>query len=190
MTVPALVRGWFLLIATGLSLAGIATVQDSAASSETASASRQDDPLQRPAPKKTSPRKTESAYKRWLDEEVPLIITDAERDAFKKLTNDQERASFVEHFWDVRNPNPDSEQNEYKEEYERRRAYANDHFAAGMPGWKTDRGRIYILHGAPDSIELHPSGGPYLRPADEGGGQTITFPFEVWHYRHLEGIGD
>src|SRR5262249_33896651 len=90
----------------------------------------------------------------------------------------------------VRNPNPDSEQNEYKDEYERRRAYANEHFAAGMPGWKTDRGRIYILHGAPDSIESHPAGGPYLRPAEEGGGETVTYPFEIWRYRHLDGIGE
>jgi GWxTD domain-containing protein len=185
MTVPADTRRIFLLVLVCLLLAGIPV-----AAQGSNEATQQEDPLQRPLTKQKSPHKTENAYKRWADDEVPYIITDAERAAFKKLTNDQERASFVEHFWDIRNPNPDSEQNEYKEEYEHRRAYANDHFAAGVPGWKTDRGRIYILHGAPDSIEPHPSGGPYVRPAEEGGGQTITYPFEVWRYRHLDGIGE
>jgi GWxTD domain-containing protein len=190
VNVPAAARRVFVLTFVCLLLAGIPLTAQDSAKPDAVPTSKQEDPLQRPLPKrKSSPRKTENAYKRWLDEEVPYIITDAERDAFKKLTNDQERASFVEHFWDIRNPNPDSEQNEYKDEYERRRAYANEHFAAGMPGWKTDRGRMYILHGNPDSIESHPAGGPYMRPAEEGGGETVTYPFEVWRYRHLDGIG-
>jgi len=190
MTVPAAVHRMLFLMMICLSLAGISLAGQDSGKSGAVSTSKQEDPLARPLPKKKKlPGKTESAYKKWLDNEVPYIITDAERDAFKKLTNDQERAAFVEHFWDIRNPNPDSEQNEYKDEYERRRAYANEHFAAGMPGWRTDRGRIYILHGKPDSIESHPAGGPYLRSAEEGGGETVTYPFEVWRYRHLDGIG-
>ncbi len=129
-------------------------------------------------------------YKKWLDEDVRWIITDQERNAFKNLSNDEERDSFIENFWLRRNPSPDSPENEYKEEHYARIAYANEHFAAGMPGWKTDRGHIWIAYGKPDSTDSHPSGGNYERPMDEGGGQTSTFPFEIWHYRYLAGIGD
>jgi GWxTD domain-containing protein len=129
-------------------------------------------------------------YKTWLNEEVPYIITDQERRAFLSLSNDEERDAFIENFWRRRNPNPDSEENSYREEHYRRIAYANEHFAAGKPGWKTDRGRIYIMWGPPDSIDSHPAGGTYDRPMDEGGGETSTYPFEVWHYRYLDGIGE
>jgi GWxTD domain-containing protein len=129
-------------------------------------------------------------FKKWLDEDVRWIITDQEMQAFKHLSNDEEREQFIEQFWLRRNPNPDSPDNEYRDEHYRRIAYANEHFAAGKPGWKTDRGHIYISFGKPDSIDSHPSGGNYERPMDEGGGSTSTFPFEVWHYRYLQGIGD
>jgi GWxTD domain-containing protein len=129
-------------------------------------------------------------YKVWLDEEVPYIISDDERKAFMNLSNDEEREAFIENFWLRRNPSPDSPENEFREEHYRRIAYANEHYAAGKPGWKTDRGRIYIMWGPPDSIDSHPSGGMYERPMEEGGGETSTFPFEVWHYRYLEGIGE
>jgi GWxTD domain-containing protein len=129
-------------------------------------------------------------YKKWLDEDVRWIITDQEAKTFKSLANDEERDSFIEQFWQRRNPNPDSNDNEYRDEYYARIAYANEHFAAGQPGWMTDRGHIYIAYGKADSIDSHPSGGSYERPMDEGGGETSTFPFEVWHYRYLEGIGD
>jgi GWxTD domain-containing protein len=154
-----------------------------------APAPAKEDPLQRPRPvKKRDSRKSETPGRRWLDEEVPYIITPEERAAFLKLTNDTERENFIEQFWFHRDPTPDTEENEYKEEYYRRIAFANERFAAGVPGWRTDRGRIYIIHGAPDSIESHPAGGPYQRTAEEGGGQTITHPFEVWHYRNIDGI--
>ena len=130
------------------------------------------------------------AYNTWLNQDVAYIISDEERKAFKNLSNDEERDSFIEQFWLRRNPNPDSPDNEFREEHYRRIAYANEHYAAGKPGWKTDRGHIYISFGAPDSIDSHPSGGAYERPMDEGGGETSTFPFEVWHYRYLEGVGD
>jgi hypothetical protein len=129
-------------------------------------------------------------YKTWLNQEVTYIISDTERKAFMSLGNDEERDAFIEAFWQRRNPNPDSPENEFREEHYRRIQYANDHYAAGKPGWKTDRGHIYISFGKPDDIESHPSGGTYLRPADEGGGTTSTFPFEIWHYRYIEGIGE
>jgi len=131
----------------------------------------------------------ETPYKKWLSEEVPYIITDQERAAFKKLSTDDERESFIENFWERRNPNPGSPENEFKEEYYRRIAYANEHYASGLPGWKTDRGRIYIMYGPPDENDSHPSGGEYQRPESEGGGETSTFPFEQWRYRYIDGIG-
>jgi GWxTD domain-containing protein len=134
-------------------------------------------------------KEMESPYKKWLDEEVPYIITPEERAAFKKLTTDDEREQFIEAFWERRNPNPGSLENEFKEEYYRRIAYANEHYASGIPGWKTDRGRIYIMYGPPDENESHPSGGTYERPPEEGGGETSTYPFEQWRYRYIDGIG-
>jgi len=129
-------------------------------------------------------------YKKWLNEDVVWIITPEEEKAFKSLANDEERDNFIEQFWRRRNPDPDSPDNEYREEHYQRIAYSNEHFAAGKPGWRTDRGHIYIAYGKPDSIDSHPSGGSYERPEEEGGGNTSTYPFEVWHYRYIEGIGD
>jgi len=129
-------------------------------------------------------------YKKWLDEDVRWIITDEEEKAFKSLANDEERDQFIEQFWLRRNPNPDSPENKFRDEHYARIAYANEHFAAGKPGWMTDRGHIYIAYGKPDSIDSHPSGGSYDRPMEEGGGNTSTFPFETWHYRYLQGVGD
>ena len=127
-------------------------------------------------------------WKKWMNEDVLYIITDEEKQAFKRLKTDEERQSFVEQFWLRRDPTPDTEENEYKEEHYRRIAYANDHYASGIPGWKTDRGMIYIKYGPPDEIESHPSGGSYERPYEEGGGETSTYPFEQWRYRYIEGI--
>jgi len=142
------------------------------------------------AAQKAVKQELKGAYRTWLNQDVVWIITDEEARSFKQLSNDEERDAFIEQFWLRRNPNPDSPENEFREEHYRRIAYANEHFAAGKPGWKTDRGHIYISFGKPDSIESHPSGGSYQRPMDEGGGETSTFPFEVWHYRYLEGVGD
>jgi GWxTD domain-containing protein len=154
------------------------------------------DPLKRPITDKQKKENAKSlkqelskTYKKWLDEDVVYIITDDERKAFKQLSNDEERDQFIEAFWQRRDPTPDTEENEFKEEHYRRIAYANEHFAAGIPGWKTDRGRIYITFGPPDEIESHPSGGTYERPMEEGGGETSTYPFEDWRYRYLEGVG-
>jgi len=154
------------------------------------------DPLKRPLTEKQRRENSKSlkvelskVYKKWLSEDVSYIISDEERDAFKRLSNDEERDNFIEQFWLRRDPTPDTVENEFKEEHYERIAYANEHFPAGVPGWKTDRGKMYIMYGKPDEIEAHPSGGSYDRPQDEGGGQTSTFPFETWRYRYLEDIG-
>ncbi|HZS57275.1 MAG TPA: GWxTD domain-containing protein [Bryobacteraceae bacterium] len=134
-------------------------------------------------------RELAGPWKKWLNEDVVYIITDEEKKAFKQLKTDDERQTFVENFWQRRDPTPDTEENEYKDEHYRRIAYANDHYASGIPGWKTDRGMIYIKYGAPDEIDSHPSGGSYERPIEEGGGETSTYPFEDWRYRYIEGVG-
>ncbi len=134
-------------------------------------------------------KELETPYRKWLNEDVAYIITDEERTAFKRLQTDEEREQFIEQFWLRRDPTPDTVENEFKEEHYRRIAYANEHYASGIPGWKTDRGRIYITYGPADEIESHPSGGTYERPPEEGGGETSTFPFEQWRYRYIEGVG-
>jgi len=134
-------------------------------------------------------KELETPYRKWLNEDVVYIITDEEKAAFKRFQTDDEREQFIEQFWLRRDPTPDSAENEYKEEHYRRIAYSNERFASGIPGWKTDRGRMYIMYGPADEVESHPSGGTYERPWEEGGGTTSTFPFEKWRYRYLEGIG-
>jgi len=128
-------------------------------------------------------------YRKWLNEDVAYIITDQERAAYKALQTNEEYEKFIEQFWLVRDPTPGTVENEFKEEHYRRIAYASEHYASIIPGWKTDRGRIYIQYGPPNAIESHPSGGAYQRPVEQGGGQTTTFPFEQWFYRYIEGIG-
>ena len=144
------------------------------------------DPSEKPRNVKPELKK---AYKDWLDKDVAYIITDEERKAFKKLETDDEREHFIEEFWRRRDPDPDTDENEFREEYYERIAYANEHYASGIPGWKTDRGRIYIMYGKPDELETHPSGGTYNRETYEGGGSTSTYPFERWFYRYLPGVG-
>ncbi|HYL77988.1 MAG TPA: GWxTD domain-containing protein [Bryobacteraceae bacterium] len=131
----------------------------------------------------------ESAYRTWIDQDVAYIISDEERQAFHRLSNDDERDQFIEQFWLRRDPTPDTAENEFKEEHYRRIAYANERFTSGIPGWRTDRGMIYIKYGPPDEIDPHPSGGSYQRPIEQGGGITIAYPFEVWRYRYIEGAG-
>ena len=134
-------------------------------------------------------KELQGPFRRWLDEDVRYIITSEERKVFVQLSTDEERENFIESFWMRRDPTPDSMENEYKEEHYRRIAFSNERYASGIPGWRTDRGRIYIAHGPPDEIESHPSGGQYQRPYEEGGGFTSTYPFEIWRYRWIEGIG-
>jgi GWxTD domain-containing protein len=131
-----------------------------------------------------------SPYDRWLNQEVPYIIEDKERAAFKKLATNEERDEFIKAFWERRNPNPGSPENKFKIEHYRRLAYANRHYASSQPGWKTDRGRIYIMYGPPDEIDSHLSGGAYERPTSEGGGKVMTYPYEIWRYAHLKDMSN
>jgi GWxTD domain-containing protein len=132
-----------------------------------------------PAPQQPAPRQVVAAspYEKWLTEDVAYSISDRERAAFKALPTDEEREHFIEQFWQRRDPTPGTPANEFKEEHYRRIAYANQKFAdpAGLPGWKTDRGRVYITYGPPDEIESHPAANP---------------PNEQWLYRHIQGVGE
>jgi GWxTD domain-containing protein len=189
-----------LAAAMSLGFAAVSQAQDKDAKDSdnngAAAQGSQVDPLKRPIPDKQRKANAKAlkielskTYRKWLDEDVRWIITDQEKSAFMQLSNDEERDQFIEAFWQRRDPTPDTEENEFKEEHYRRIAYANEHFAAGIPGWKTDRGRMYIVFGPADEIDSHPSGGSYERPMEEGGGETSTFPFETWRYRYIEGIG-
>lgn len=184
MSKSSIVRNFFLsLLAVGI---GVAVVTPA-----TAQPPDKDKPSQDVSEKVRKVKEEKrDVYKKWLDNDVAPIITDAEKKAFKALATDEERENFIETFWRRRDPNPDTEENEYREEYYERVAYANEHFSSGLPGWKSDRGRIYIAWGKPDSIESHPSGGAYNRPSYEGGGVITAYPFEIWFYRHLDGVGD
>ncbi len=129
-------------------------------------------------------------YNKWLNQDVLYIITDDERAVFSKLRTSEEKDQFIEQFWQRRDPTPNQGGNEFREEHYRRIAYANAKFESGIPGWKTDRGRTYIMFGEPAEIEDHAGGGTYVRPIYEGGGRTSTYPFQIWRYRHIDGIGD
>ena len=194
--------GWVLAVAIAFGLCPVSRVlaDDKQASQTPATQNKDDknevDPLKRAIPEaqkkanaKALKHELSKTYKKWLSEDVAWIITDEERKAFMLLSNDEERDSFIEAFWQRRDPTPDTEENEFKEEHYRRIAYANEHYAAGIPGWKTDRGHMYIVFGPADEIDSHPSGGSYERPQEEGGGETSTYPFETWRYRYIEGIG-
>ncbi|MBV8550374.1 MAG: GWxTD domain-containing protein [Acidobacteriaceae bacterium] len=183
-------------------IASVVVAQDknaqssSSSSGSSSSSSSTNDTVSKPLTKKQIAKKQKELekelagpWKKWLNEDVVYIITDEEKQAFKRLKTDEERQQFVEQFWLRRDPTPDTEENEYKEEHYRRIAYANDHYASGIPGWKTDRGMIYIKYGPPDEIDSHPSGGSYERPIEEGGGNTSTYPFEDWRYRYIDGVG-
>jgi GWxTD domain-containing protein len=193
----ALGCGLVLIPSTGMHAQQAGTPASGAQAQPAAGQNQEPDPLKRERSdkekfqaQKAVKQELKGAYKTWLTQDVTYIISEEETRAFKNLSNDEERDAFIEQFWLRRNPTPDSPENEFREEHYRRIAYANEHFAAGKPGWKTDRGHIYISFGKPDSIDSHPSGGSYQRPQEEGGGETSTFPFETWHYRYLEGIGE
>jgi GWxTD domain-containing protein len=144
------------------------------------------DPLSKPRKIKVEPAK---AFKEWIQDVEPIIRPD-ELKAWNKLQTDEEREQFIGEFWRLRDPDPDTEENEYREGYYERVEYANEHFSSGVAGVKTDRGRIYLKWGKPDEVESHPAGGTYNRESGEGGGSTSTYPFERWWYRNLPGHSD
>lgn len=117
-------------------------------------------------------------YKKWLEEEVAYIIGSTEREVFLQLKTDRERDLFIEAFWKHRDPTPGTPENEFKTEHYRRFNYAN-HFLgrqAPRPGWKTDRGRVYIILGEPNDIQRFEA-------------QTMTYSAEVWFYQGKENLG-
>jgi GWxTD domain-containing protein len=128
-------------------------------------------------------------FQKWLTEDVVYIITRDEKAVFESLTTEAEKEQFIEQFWFRRDPDPRTSVNEFKEEHYRRIAYANENYFSALPGWRTDRGRVFIIHGPPDEIESKTAGETYHRPVHEGGGSTAVFPFEIWRYRHLDGLG-
>ena len=187
----SLLGSTFFLLGTW---AGSSLAQDQPGTRQQASPSQQSDQKQDNAKKKTNEKQVlkelATPYKKWLNEDVTYIITDTERKAFLALQTNEEREQFIEEFWQRRNPDPDSVDNPVKEEHYRRIAYANEHFASGIPGWRADRGRIYIMYGKPDTLESHTQGENYERPLDQGGGETKTYAFEDWTYHYIEGIGE
>ena len=183
-------------LALGLLITGFALTGVTLAADKKAAENGQRETIARPLSDKEKKRREdklrkelETPFRKWLNEDVTYIITDEERTTWKRLATDEEREQFIEQFWLRRDPSPDSQENEYKEEHYRRIAYTNERYASGIPGWKSDRGRIYITFGPPDELEDHPSGGTYERPIEEGGGTTSTFPFQKWRYRWIEGVG-
>ncbi len=183
----------FIGIISASLLVPILHAQNPPASSNQSGTGQQEQQKKPPLTKKQIEKaksELDNAYKTWLNYDVKYIITDAERDTFYRLSTNEEREQFIEQFWLRRDPTPDTPENEFKEEHYRRIAYANEHFASGIPGWMTDRGRIYIVQGPPDSKDTHASGGFYERTPMEGGGETSTFPFETWHYNYLTCCGN
>ena len=130
----------------------------------------------------------DSYYKKWLNEEVLYIISPEEQEVFGKLTTFEEKDNFIEQFWLRRDSDPATSFNEFKEEHYRRIAYANERFSSGKRGSKTDRGRIYIIHGPADETIYH-QGGSYVTSVPEGGNSITAWPFESWRYRYLPNIG-
>jgi GWxTD domain-containing protein len=118
----------------------------------------------------------ETPYQKWLGEDVRWIISDEERMAFKRLQTEDERQAFIEQFWLRRDPTPNTNENEMKEEHYRRIAFANDRFTEKIPGWQTDRGATYIKYGPPDALDSHSA-------------TAVTYPYETWLYRFIEGMG-
>ena len=184
---PLLILAWISFFILPVLPAQETTTQDTNSNQTTGN---KNDHLQRPQRLRELEKDGPNPYKAWLEQDVVYIITDEERAAFLQLRTNEEREQFIEQFWMRRDPTPDTPENEFKDEHYRRIAYANAHFATGVPGRKTDRGRIYIIWGPPDEIESHPTAGTYERPKSQGGGTISAPPFEQWTYRHMEGIGD
>jgi GWxTD domain-containing protein len=195
-----MLRHWFSLITLCVAAALATTVSaqqgENPAGSQKPVPAGEDKPQheqsnkERQKQEKALRKELQSQYKKLLDEDLAYIITPEETEAFLHLSTDEEREQFIEQFWLRRDPTPDTVENEFKEEHYRRIAYANERFTSGRPGWMTDRGHIYIIHGPPDEVESHPTGGTYYQSPGEGRGSFVAYPYELWRYRHLEGIAN
>ncbi len=133
-----------------------------------------------------NPRALPEKYRKWLEQEVVYIISQNEKEVFRSLITDEQREDFVRNFWKRHDPSPDTLFNEYREEHYRRIEYANDNFFEGIAGWRTDRGRTYIMFGPPDFLESNPGGGRGF--LFDPSGPTGEFPSEVWIYRGIPGL--
>jgi len=129
-------------------------------------------------------------YKTWLEDDAAWIITNDAKAAFKRLSNDEDREGFIDAFWRMRDPTPETEENEFKEEHYQRIAYANEHFGAGIRGRRTDRGQVYILFGEPDEIEKHPAADKPNASHDANASVPAEYAREVWRYNSIEGTGE
>jgi GWxTD domain-containing protein len=127
-------------------------------------------------------------YRYWLNEDVVYIISPEERCAFLELDSDQQRDIFIEQFWYQRNPDPTSQDNTFRDEHYRRIVFANEKFATEIPGWETDRGRVYIRYGPPDSVVSHPAVELTWKPPEDGESGNDRYSWEAWHYNRIEGL--
>jgi GWxTD domain-containing protein len=141
---------------------------------------------QKPPAKDKKPDEITAQYKKWVDEEVLYIISDNEREVFKSLRTDEEREGFIRTFWRRRDPTPETPVNEFREEHYRRLEWASKRYFEGKAGWRTDRGRVYIMFGPPDFFETNPGGGRGF--LFDPSGPTAEFPSEVWTYRYIPGL--
>ncbi len=116
----------------------------------------------------------DKAMDKWIRDYVRYIITEEEKVEWKGLSNRDDKVMFIEHFWQRRDPTPETRENEYRAEYIQRWLYVKQHFTAGKPGWRTDRGRIYLMLGAPSSVERNPFGR-----------NRTERPSEVWYYNSI-----
>ena len=104
-----------------------------------------------------------AAVREWIQGPVRYIALPEEIDLFKSLPDETARAAFIEYFWRRRDPRPETLTNEYRELFWRRVNEANERFAdSAKPGWKTDRGKVHVLYGAPSRIEDDPYFDPRL----------------------------
>ncbi len=141
---------------------------------------------QKPPVKDKKPNEIPAQHKKWADEEVLYIISDNEREVFKSLRTDEEREGFIRTFWRRRDPTPETPVNEFREEHYRRLEWATKRYFEGKAGWRTDRGRVYIMFGPPDFFETNPGGGRGF--LFDPSGPTAEFPSEVWTYRSIPGL--
>jgi GWxTD domain-containing protein len=105
-------------------------------------------------------------------DQLQYVADEDQIDAMKKLPSDEKRIQFQD-FWKKKDPSPNTERNELMEEYYGRIEYANKNFGHYTEGWKTDRGMVYIIFGAPNNIERHPF-------------DIDAKPYEIWTYYQLD----
>lgn len=124
-----------------------------------------------PASAETQSAEMTERHRRWLEEEVAYIASETEREAFRSLSGEETRDAFIEAFWQRRDPNPTTPENEYRDEHYARIEYANEFYGrdTGRPGWRTDRGRFHIVLGPP-------------RTKEDYSHSDALYPIELWFY--------